>query len=356
MHAWDRYFPRGMRLKSEGHSSSLYDPKGFTLDRYCKERDIPFQEVGLPIPVEVFVAYGREFQKQCVPALEPVDVAKIERDGSFFNVTLIDGNNFRAKQVVLATGIVPFAYVPETLEGLVGVSHSSRFGDLSAFAGKSVAIVGAGSSAIDLAVLLSEAGCHASLISRRKTVDFLDKPDPAPTTAWEKLRHPTSCMPGIKGLLYEKFPGGFRMLPDDKRERIIKEFVGPAGGWFVREQFYKNVTLLGGFTISNASDEEGQVCLELTDASGSKRQAAFDHVIAGTGFRIEVQKLTYLSSELIKNVVTKKGAPVLSANLETSVPGLFIIGPAATPTFGPVMRFACGAKFTSERLVRRLSA
>jgi hypothetical protein len=47
-------------------------------------------------------------------------------------------------------------------------------------------------------------------------------------------------------------------------------------------------------------------------------------------------------------------APVLSRHFETSVPGLFVVGTAAANSFGPLLRFAYGAGFTSNRLTRFL--
>ena len=48
--------------------------------------------------------------------------------------------------------------------------------------------------------------------------------------------------------------------------------------------------------------------------------------------------------------------PVLSANFESSAPGLYFVGVMATNTFGPVMRFLTGARYTAEQLSRHLSA
>ena len=47
---------------------------------------------------------------------------------------------------------------------------------------------------------------------------------------------------------------------------------------------------------------------------------------------------------------------MLSADFESSLPGLFFAGPVAAASFGPVMRFAVGAKFTARRLSRHLAA
>jgi hypothetical protein len=48
-------------------------------------------------------------------------------------------------------------------------------------------------------------------------------------------------------------------------------------------------------------------------------------------------------------------APDLSGQFESSILGLFFIGPAAANCFGPVMRFTFGARVTARRLSRYLA-
>ena len=97
MRFWSRHMPRGMRLKSEGFASNLYDPKSeFTLEHYCKENGIPYAHVGLPVPLETFVAYGREFQRRYVPELEQVDVETLVERSPGFELTTAAGEIGRA--------------------------------------------------------------------------------------------------------------------------------------------------------------------------------------------------------------------------------------------------------------------
>jgi hypothetical protein len=48
------------------------------------------------------------------------------------------------------------------------------------------------------------------------------------------------------------------------------------------------------------------------------------------------------------------GLPALDPHYETSVPGLFVVGVASAPVFGPIMRFMYGAKHVAPVLTRRL--
>jgi len=46
--------------------------------------------------------------------------------------------------------------------------------------------------------------------------------------------------------------------------------------------------------------------------------------------------------------------PILSTHFESSIEGLFFVGPIAANSFGPLMRFAFGAGFASRRLTLAL--
>ncbi|HVC89717.1 MAG TPA: hypothetical protein VND66_03750, partial [Acidobacteriaceae bacterium] len=47
-------------------------------------------------------------------------------------------------------------------------------------------------------------------------------------------------------------------------------------------------------------------------------------------------------------------APELSADFQSSLPGLYFVGIAAANNFGPMMRFAYGADYTARRVAGHL--
>ena len=86
MEFWLKHMPTGMHLKSEGFASSLYDPdSSFTLKAYCAERGLKYADIGNPVPLDVFAAYGIEFQKRFVPELEYRRVTSVQRAPSGFH-------------------------------------------------------------------------------------------------------------------------------------------------------------------------------------------------------------------------------------------------------------------------------
>ena len=92
------------------------------------------------------------------------------------------------------------------------------------------------------------------------------------------------------------------------------------------------------------------------DAGPDTGQLGTDTVIAGTGFKPDIDKLAFLSEKLRSRIVREERAPKLTASFETSIPNLFVVGILSAPTFGPVMRFMFGAKHPAAIVSRRIAA
>ena len=194
MRFWSGHMPRGMRLKSEGFASNLSDPNAeFTLEVFCRERGIDYAHIGLPVALDTFIAYGTEFQRRYVPQVENVAITSLTRSTGHFELTTAAGELLRARQVVVAAGIVNFAYLPPVLAALPApmVSHSSQHSDLSGFKGRTVAVLGAGASAVDIAALLLQAGAEVELIARRQAIQFHDRPN-EPRPLLQRMKSPRS--------------------------------------------------------------------------------------------------------------------------------------------------------------------
>jgi hypothetical protein len=67
--------------------------------------------------------------------------------------------------------------------------------------------------------------------------------------------------------------------------------------------------------------------LRLVAANGAKRELSTDHLIAVTGYRVDVRRLTFLSESLRSRLLSIESAPVLSANFESSIPSLYFCWP-----------------------------
>ena len=358
MDMWQRHMPDGMLLKSDGFASNLFDPgNDFTLSRFCREQSIEYHDELIPIHLETFVRYGLAFKDRFAPHLEDCIVSAVRREGMGFAFNLENGARVRARRVVAATGVGHFRHVPQPLDELPAefVSHSYDHHDLNPFKGRRVAIIGSGASAIDLAGLLNERGCDVQLISRREKVS-IHNPPTITRSLWQRIRHPRSGLgPGLRSRLSTDAPLLFYLMPRAFREKFGPRHPGPAAGWPMRDKVVGRVPVINGCKMLTASIANNSVRLEVTTNSGEKIKVSADHVIAATGYRIDVRRLDYLHESLLPELAHAGQAPVLSTRFESSIEGLFFTGPIAATSFGPLMRFAFGAGFASRRLLPILS-
>ena len=144
--------------------------------------------------------------------------------------------------------------------------------------------------------------------------------------------------------------------PAKLRFRALQRINGPAPGWFAKSKVVGHVTLHLSTTLKEASKNENGVHLLLTQHDGTAKELHVDHVIAATGYKVRLQSLNFLDPDLRGRMKTVDDTPVLNTNFESSILGLYFVGLAAATSFGPLCRFAYGAKFTSNRIARHLAS
>jgi hypothetical protein len=359
MATWEAHMPRGMFLKSEGCASNIDEPGGrSTLRGFCEQEGLAYSDAGWPVPVETFAAYGRWFQRRLVPHVEQDEVTAISGDDDGFSITMASGTRLTSPRVVVASGITDFAHTAPELRSLPPdrVSHTSSHANFARFRGRRVAVVGAGQSALETATLLAEAGARPELIARAIVLNW--NPDPALSGYYEPRRwrlRPTPLGAGWRLWTYWNAMAAYHLLPERFRVRHVKRTLGPAGGWWLRSRFADAVPVRLGQTLLGArADADGVVlCL----AAGRETvELAVDDVIAGTGYRVDLDRVEFLSPQLRGRIRSAAGVPVLSSWSESSVRGLYFTGLAAANTFGPAMRFVCGTGFAGPRVARHIAA
>ena len=358
MHSWREQMPADMLLKSEGFASNIHDPSGrFTLRSFCERMNLQYADIGLPTPISTMISYGLAFQRRIVPGLEDKTVKEIDRSDPVFIIRLADGETVTARHVVMAVGMMHFEHVPPVLARLPPalLSHSSARRDMRRFSGEDVTIVGAGASATDFAAHLSDCGAQVRIVVRGHKIHFTN-PARAERPLWERIRYPVSGIGfGLRGRFYTDAPLVFRYLPESMRRRIVATFLGPAGGAHIKDRVVGRIPLLLGYQVEQALDCGGRVKLSLAGRDGSARELSTGHVIAATGYRVDVQRLSFLSQRLRSALRVEGQSPALSSCFESSVPNLYFVGLASANSFGPMMRFMFGAGFTARRLSRHLS-
>ena len=81
-----------------------------------------------------------------------------------------------------------------------------------------------------------------------------------------------------------------------------------------------------------------------------------DSVILATGYKVDISNVPYLSAgNIIGQLESRNGFPVLNEDFETSVPGLFITSMPATQDFGPFFGFTIAARVSARLICNALS-
>ncbi|MFH8487950.1 FAD-dependent oxidoreductase [Streptomyces longisporoflavus] len=362
MVSWRAHMPAGMLLKSTPVASNIDAPqRGHDLVDYCEaagiRRLVTDEDI---IPIETFIAYGEWFKEKLVPDLEQVRVVSVDRKGTAgFDLKLDSGEQFTARAVVVATGLSGLAQLPPSLAAAVPdgpspsgpVSHSSQHSDLSRFAGRELIVVGAGQSALETAALAAEAGATVKVVARgRGSVAF-----GAPPWKQPKLR-PVSPF-GRAWSLYaiSYYPHPYRYLPPQARHYLVRRVLGPLGAWWLRERYEGKVETREVRRVVSADVRDGSPVLRLETPRGRLRELSADHVIAATGYRVDIAAMDFLGPALRARLATSRGTPKLGAGYASSIPGLYFTGLPAAASYGPVMRFVCGTEFASPRLAGHLA-
>lgn len=352
MSFWERNMPTGMLLRSGWAASHIADPnQSLTLEAYQAASSNHFSS---PVPLDCFVDYGRWYQRQAIPDLDRRKIARVESDAKGFRLILEEGETVLARRLVVAAGIGSFTWRPPEFAGLPCslASHTAEHRELRRFAGKQVLVIGSGQSALESAALLHESGAEVEIVARARQIHWLGgvvsktiQFGLGPTIS-KLLYAPTDVGPaGISQIVAR--PDLVRRLPRSIQDWLRKRSIRPLGArWLVAR--LQNVPINLGRTVVSAAPVGGRIKVQLND--GSER--TIDHVLLGTGYRVDVSKYDFLAPELAQSISRFQGYPRLSEGFESSVPRLHFLGAPAVWSFGPLMQFVVGTHYSSRALLR----
>ena len=351
MEFWADKMPEGMLLRSPREASNLSDPGSrFTLEAF--EASAGLKPMA-PVPLETFVAYGRWFQQQLSAEMDSTNVGQVSREGSLFKLTLRNGTSVRSRRVVVAAGIGQFNRKPAVFSQLPAAlaSHCYEGRKIAELAGKRVAVIGAGQSALESAALLHEAGSDVEIITTIQALRWLGQ------HSWLHRLGP------ISGALYSKhdvgplgisrlvaMPNLVSFIPLGLRDKIRKRAVRPIGSKWLRPRLAQAKVSVGR-SVHAAQSAGDEVILKLDD--GTERRV--DHVLMGTGYDVDIARYDFLSPDLIQGVRQFNGYPVLTPGFHSSVAGLHFVGATAARSFGPLLYFVTGTEFASRALTSHIS-
>lgn len=350
------HVPVGMNMKSEPYASDMAAPQpGYDVAAYCAEHGYDYTERLGPLSLERFLGYADWYTEQLVPGIRDITVTDVTAVDGGFRVSFADADPITARQVVVATGVLPYYRVPAELAGLPAdlLSHTKDIHRLEPFQGRRVAVIGAGQSALETAALLNEAGADTRLVVRKPALNFVE-PNPETLSWFGHLTRPTNKLcEGWRCAVWFS-PEAFRLLPEKVRVTKARTVLGPGGSWWLKNRIEGVVETLLSHQVRSAGTAGSGVRLQLEGPEVSTLDV--DHVITGTGFRIDVDRLGFLSVGLRGQIATLNKYPVLSRAGQTSVPGLYFGGAPAAVSLGPSERFIGGTHNSVRQLTRSLAA
>ncbi|MGE0400279.1 MAG: NAD(P)-binding domain-containing protein [Kofleriaceae bacterium] len=242
-----------------------------------------------------------------------------------------------ARRVVLALGAGDEVAVPSWAEAhrAFHVFHTS-FTREAPISGSSVAIVGGGISAVQLALASSSRGLRPTIVARHA------------------LRvHPFDSDPGWLGA---KYMSAFRASPNSTRRAQIERAryrgsVPPDLGRALHRAIHRGAVRWVQAEVKELVDHGDSPITLVLDRAPDVVTA--DHLMLATGFA-----RTRPGGRLIDNAITALGLPcascgfpVVGETLEWT-PGLFVTGALAELQLGPTARNIAGARAAGERLAR----
>jgi FAD-dependent urate hydroxylase len=354
---WRRMLP-GINLKSPDFGSNIYTPDaGNTFIEWCDARGLSRAE---PIPMSRFTEYALDTQRRILPMVEQVDVTRIRPHGDGFDVAIGDSPRIQARRVVVATGLSFFARIPDALAGLPRelVSHTSDHTGYQGWNGRQVVVVGSGQSAVEAAAALLESGATVSMVTRQPTLRFTPVPSGRPRSVGRRLRYPRTVVgEGWLNYSLQHAPLWPHFQPERLRVWLTRKHLGPYATWWLRD-VEARVSFMPRSAISAARARGSRVELAVRgDEDGTReRVVRADHIVCGTGYETDVERIPFLAPELAARIARIERAPRLSTRFESSVPGLYFVGPASSFSFGPLFRFVCGAEYAAPAVARHLAA
>jgi cation diffusion facilitator CzcD-associated flavoprotein CzcO len=345
MHFWRTHMPNGMYLRSA--SDWHLDPQDEdTIAAFLRTRDLTPADVE-PLARDRYLEYARWFQtrKQIDPwpvVVERLDTAD-SRNGRF-RATLADGGAIAARNVLLALGFAPFKHVPEDLARLLpsGVfQHTCDLVDFTAVREQRCLIVGGRQSAFEWAALTCEAGAASVHVSHRHDSPAFAESD------WSWVNPLVDAM--------VENPGWYRHLTQAEKDKVDGRLwaegrlkLEPWLASRVRRptiSLWPNTRVVGFRQLAG-----GGLAITLEGAEGS-RLLEVDRIVLATGYKVNVASVPMLAlGNLLPQLATHNGVPLLDEHLQSSVAGLFMTSLLATRDFGPFFAFTVSVR-TSAKLI-----
>ncbi len=336
---WKENIPENMYLRS-GTDWHL-DPYGnYTIETFLKSRNKSPEDVK-PLPLTLFLDYAEWFQEQQnINVLDKLIVKLDYLEGEKkYLITLKDGKEIKAINVLIAIGFKFFKKLPVYLTKKLpagSFTHTCDVVKFEKFKDKSVLIIGGRQSAYEWAALIVEAGAKTVHISHRhETPEFVE-------SNW-------SWIDPIMDQMVDN-PEWYRTLNEKEQEEIERKFwiedSQKLEPWLLPRIDRENIKI---WPLSNVvkCDEANSGLYKVHMDNG--RRLEVDHIILATGYKVDINKIPFLSSgNILPKLNINEGFPDLDGYLQTGLPGLYMTSMIATKSFGRFFAYIASCRTSSQ--------
>jgi cation diffusion facilitator CzcD-associated flavoprotein CzcO len=343
MEFWRENMPKGMFLRSA--SDWHLDPLNVhTIHTFLESQGKTPRDVE-PLSLEFYLTYAEWFRQQKHIQPLPIYIQRLDRFNGHFAATTKNGDGIKAQRVVLAPGFKHFAHIPEDVKAKLPrgrFQHTAEFVDFSGARNKRYLIIGGRQSAFEWAALLLEADAAAVHLSHRHASPAFAVAD------WSWVN------PLVENMV--EHPNWFRELSQEEKDQVshrqwaegrlkVEPWLGPR----LKDE---RISVWPHTELENCSENDNGE-LEITLTNGAT--FIVDHIVLATGYKVEISKVPLLAAgNILKQLETRNGFPVLDDHFETSVPGLFITSMPATQDFGPFFGFTISVRTAAKLICGRV--
>jgi FAD-dependent urate hydroxylase len=334
---WKTNMPRGMFLRS-APDWHLDARNVATFEAYLSQRG-PGVHQARPVALETFLDYAGWFMGYYDVVCHAAHVTHLARTPDGYMARLDDDRVIRADQVVLALGFGLFKWYPRELVDTLPSDcfvHTCDAVDLERYRGRRVLIVGGRQSAFEWAALMNECGAIAIDLTYRHVTPKFTEPD----WSW--------TLPMARRLLDDH--GWWRDLPSRDRQEIVDRFWATGRltlePWLDARVHRPNIHL-HELTRIVAATRRPDRTLDVVLDDG--KAINVHHVVLATGYRPDMRRVAFLDrASIVDALAVREGHPVLGAEFQTSLPGLYVTGLAATRDFGPFFGFTVASPIAAR--------
>ncbi len=343
MDYWKNHMPKDMYLRSacDWHLDAVNED---TIMKYLESQNLKPADVE-PLTLDFYLGYAKWFQSQKRLAPRPAWVKTLNRADDSFHAVLDDGSEIEAQKVVLAVGLRYFKNIPEEYKTLFPEDtfhHTAELVDFSMLKDKRVLIVGGRQSAFEWAALIHEQGAKEIHLTYRH-----DTPAFEPSEwAWVNP---------ILGDMVNQ-PAWFRNLSQEEKDQVGKRMWAEGRlklePWLVKRISKDTITTHPHTHVTQCKDLSSR---ELQITLSDNATLMIDHVVMATGYKMDITRIPLLANgNLVDQISTKNGFPILDEGFQSSVPNLYFTGFPAAQDFGPFFGFTSAVRTSALVIGSRL--